>query len=98
VGDVQPGIGNPTPADYTYTLKEMDNDTLRVLKTRHDIACVLVNPLQALHPNKNAPTDSSLVDSSRKANFHREAYTKWLNELRQVCSEKGLFLFLMKYS
>jgi glutamate-1-semialdehyde 2,1-aminomutase len=72
-GDVQPGIGNPTPADYTYTLKEMDGDTLRVLRTRHDIACVLVNPLQALHPNKNAPTDSSLVDSSRTAKFQREA-------------------------
>ena len=91
-GDVQPGIGNPTPADYTYTLKEMDGDTLRVLRTRHDIACVLVNPLQALHPNKNAPTDSSLVDSSRTAKFQREAYTKWLNELRQVCTEKGIVL------
>jgi len=87
-GDVQPGIGNPTPADYTYTLKEMDNDTLRVLRTRNDIACVLVNSLQALHPNKNAPSDSSLVDSSRSSNFNRESYTKWLQDLREVCSEK----------
>ena len=30
-----------------------------------DIACVLVNPLQALHPNANAPGDSALVDCSR---------------------------------
>ena len=29
--------------------------TLRVLDTRSDIACVLVNPLQALHPNAGAP-------------------------------------------
>ena len=29
-----------------------------------DIACVLVNPLQALHPNANAPGDLALVDSS----------------------------------
>jgi len=91
-GDVQPGIGNPTTADYTYTLKEMDSDTLRVLRTRNDIACVLVNPLQALHPNMNAPSDSSLVDSSRAAKFDREAYKKWLIDLRKVCTEKGIVL------
>ena len=62
-GDVQPGVGNPVPARETYTLKDMSEDTLRVLRTRRDIACVLVNPLQALHPNANAPADSSLVDS-----------------------------------
>ena len=50
-GDVQPGIGNPLPAHETYTLQDMSEDTLRVLRTRRDIACVLVNPLQALHPN-----------------------------------------------
>ena len=33
-GDVQPGVGNPSPAHETYTLKEMDEDTLRVLRTR----------------------------------------------------------------
>jgi glutamate-1-semialdehyde 2,1-aminomutase len=63
-GDVQPGIGNPLPARETYTLKEMSEDALRVLWTRSDIACVLVNPLQALHPNAPAPADSSLVDSA----------------------------------
>ena len=39
----------------------MDERSLQVLATRSDIACVLVNPLQALHPNANAPGDSSLV-------------------------------------
>ncbi|MBV8308329.1 MAG: aminotransferase class III-fold pyridoxal phosphate-dependent enzyme, partial [Gammaproteobacteria bacterium] len=43
-GDVQPGVGNPLPARDTYTLKEMSEETLRVLRTRRDIACVLVNP------------------------------------------------------
>ena len=33
-GDVQPGVGNPTPARETYTLKDMDEDSLRVLRTR----------------------------------------------------------------
>ncbi len=32
-GDVQPGIGNPSPADGTYTLSEMSDRTLDVLRT-----------------------------------------------------------------
>ena len=91
-GDVQPGIGNPAPAHETYTLAEMSCATLRVLRTRRDIACVLVNPLQALNPNAAAPADSSLVDSSRKAHFDRPAYTAWLQELREICTEKGIAL------
>ena len=66
-GEVQPGIGNPVPADRTLTLADMSEKTLAVLASRKDIACVLVNPLQALHPNSAAPSDSALVDSSRKA-------------------------------
>src|SRR5258707_5419598 len=76
-GDVQPGVGNPSPAHETYTLKEMDEDTLHVLATRKDIACVLVNPLQALHPNAGAPSDATLVDSGRAARYDRAAYTAW---------------------
>lgn len=91
-GDVQPGVGNPVPAHETYTLKEMDDATLRVLRTRRDIACVLVNPLQALHPNANAPGDSALVDSSRRARFDREAYREWLKRLRAVCSARNIVL------
>jgi glutamate-1-semialdehyde 2,1-aminomutase len=91
-GDVQPGIGNPVRARDTHTLKEMDEATLRVLRSRRDIACVLVNPLQALHPNINAPGDSSLVDSSRKAGFSREAYTAWLRELRTICDQRNIAL------
>jgi len=91
-GDVQPGAGNPVPARDTLTLKEMGDGTLRVLRARRDIACVLVNPLQALHPNSAAPGDSSLVDSGRGAHFDRAAYTKWLQELRTVCSERGIVL------
>ncbi|HTP62189.1 MAG TPA: aminotransferase class III-fold pyridoxal phosphate-dependent enzyme, partial [Burkholderiales bacterium] len=89
---VQPGIGNPVPQRETYTLKDMDEDSLRVLRRRRDIACVLVNPLQALHPNMNAPSDGSLVDSARSAHFDREAYAAWLRRLREVCSERGIVL------
>ncbi|MBS0638239.1 MAG: aminotransferase class III-fold pyridoxal phosphate-dependent enzyme [Proteobacteria bacterium] len=91
-GDVQPGIGNPMPADHTYTLAEMSEHTLHVLRTRRDIACALVNPLQALHPNQAAPSDSALVDSSRTAGYDRAAYTAWLKQLREVCTERGIVL------
>jgi glutamate-1-semialdehyde 2,1-aminomutase len=91
-GDVQPGIGNPVAAHETYTLTDMAEATLRVLRTRRNIACVLVNPLQALHPNAAAPSDSSLVDSSRRAHFDKDAYAGWLRRLRQVCTEKNIVL------
>ena len=90
--DVQPGPGNPLPPRETHTLKDMDERSLHVLRTRKDIACVLINPLQALHPNAPAPGDSSLVDSSRKVAYDRAAYTAWLKRLRQVCTERGIVL------
>jgi len=91
-GDVQPGVGNPIAPGETYTLQEMDDATIKVLRTRRDIACVLVNPLQALHPNISAPGDSTLVDSGRRAHFDRAAYSAWLGKLREVCSERGIVL------
>jgi glutamate-1-semialdehyde 2,1-aminomutase len=91
-GDVQPGVGNPLPAHETYTLKDMSEDSLRVLRRRRDIACVLVNPAQAMHPNASAPGDSTLVDSGRRAHFDRAAYAEWLKQLRAVCSERGIVL------
>jgi glutamate-1-semialdehyde 2,1-aminomutase len=91
-GDVAPGVGNPLPAHETYTLKDMSEESLQVLRTRRDIACVLVNPLQALHPNGNAPADSALVDSARSAHFDREAYADWLKQLREVCTQHGIVL------
>jgi glutamate-1-semialdehyde 2,1-aminomutase len=90
--DVQPGPGNPVTARQTYTLRDMHAHTLQVLRSRSDIACVLINPLQALHPNAPAPGDSSLLDSSRSASFDRKAYTRWLVQLRQVCTERGIVL------
>jgi glutamate-1-semialdehyde 2,1-aminomutase len=90
--DVQPGPGNPMPPRETYTLSDMNERSLDVLRTRKDIACVLVNPLQALHTNANAPGDSTLVDSSRRAAYERQAYSAWLKALRKVCTDKGIVL------
>jgi glutamate-1-semialdehyde 2,1-aminomutase len=91
-GDVQPGIGNPVPARETYTLRDISEESLRVLRTRRNIACVLVNPIQALHPNAAAPADSSLVDGARRPGFDREAYADWLKRLRAVCTERNIVL------
>jgi glutamate-1-semialdehyde 2,1-aminomutase len=91
-GDVQPGVGNPLAARETYTLKDMDEASLQVLRTRSDIACVLVNPLQAMHPNTSAPGDSALIDSARGAHVDRSAYAAWLAKLRVVCSERNIVL------
>lgn len=90
--DVQPGIGNPGPARHTFTLKDMDAATLRVLDTRRDIACVLVNPLQSLHPNAGAPADGTLVASGRPAHADRLAYATWLRQLREVCTRRSIVL------
>jgi glutamate-1-semialdehyde 2,1-aminomutase len=91
-GDVQPGVGNPVPTHETYTLAEMSEASLKVLRSRGDIACVLVNPLQALHPNLGASADTTLVHSRPDASIARTAYAQWLQQLRAVCSERGIVL------
>ena len=63
-----------------------------MLRTRRNIACVLINPLQALHPNASAPSDSALVDSGRAAHFDKAAYAAWLKRLREVCTERNIVL------
>jgi glutamate-1-semialdehyde 2,1-aminomutase len=80
------------PPRETYTLEDLSERSLAVLAMRKDIACVLINPLQALHPNVAAPGDSTLVDSSRKAAYDRKAYTEYLQKLRKVCTARGIAL------
>ncbi len=93
--DVQPGPGNPMPPSrHTLTLREMHVNTLSYLRTAPDIACVLVNPIQAMHPNRAAPTDSMLIDGSRSVSFDRSSYSHWLRQLREVCTERGIALIM----
>lgn len=89
---LQAGPGNPLPARDVLTLEEMSDRTLRVLRTRRDIACVLVNPLQALSPNGPPASDATLMSNGRKAGLDREAYSRWLAALRAVCSARGIAL------
>ena len=92
-GDVQPGVGNPVPTHETYTLKDMSEASLRVLRSRRDIACVLVNPVQIMHPNRTAPADSTLVGSNTTPmRPDRAAYADWLKRLRTVCTERDVVL------
>ncbi len=91
---VQPGVGGQRKSNDIYMLKEDSNDTLKVLETRKDIACVLVNPLQALHLNRGASSDAMLINSERGAGFDREAYSQWLAKLRDVCSRRGIVLIM----
>ncbi len=93
-GDVQPGVGNPVPADHTYTLADMSEATLEVLATRKNIACVLVNPLQAMHPNAGAPGDSTLVSGRADKRADRAAYAAWLQRLAAVCRKAGIVLIV----
>src|SRR5437763_1801258 len=90
--DVQPGVGNPIAARQTYTLTEMSEHALRVLRKRRNIACVLVNPLQALHPNLSPPSDSALIGSGPSVHFDKARYGEWLKQLRSVCSEHNIVL------
>jgi glutamate-1-semialdehyde 2,1-aminomutase len=89
---VQPGVGNPRPVRDVYVLRDLDEKTLRVLETRRDIACVLVNPLQALHPNQSAPGDGALIAGDRRAGVDREGYAQWLRRLRDVCTRRDIAL------
>jgi len=89
---VQAGIGNPVRRPHVYTLKEMSSDTLRVLRMRDDVACVLVNPIQAMHPNALPATDAALIASDRSAAFDKSSYASWLQDLRTVCTDRGIVL------
>ena len=91
---VQPGVGNPRVVNDVLMLRDVDERTLRVLRTRNDIACLLINPLQIMHPNQNAPGDSMLISNGRRAAVDRDAYTSWLQKLRRVCDQKGIVMIM----
>jgi len=89
---VQPGVGNTRKARDVYTLADLSEQTLHILRTRNDIACVLINPLQAFHPNSDAPSDTALIASDRTNGFDKQRYTDWLARVREVCSERSIVL------
>ncbi|NCP64628.1 MAG: aminotransferase class III-fold pyridoxal phosphate-dependent enzyme [Paraglaciecola sp.] len=91
---VQPGIGNTRVTNDVYTLADFSEHSLQVLRRRKDIACVLINPLQAFHPNADAPSDAALVASDRNTDFNKQRYSQWLANIREICSARGIVLIM----
>ena len=46
----------------------------------------------AASESRRAPRTRRLLDSGRSAHFDRAAYSRWLQKLRAVCSERGIVL------
>lgn len=92
--EVQPGVGNPVGSRYLLMLREQAKATLRVLRTRTDIACILVNPIQAMHPNTGAPGDSTLLGKRDSIAYDKDTYSNWLRTLRSICDERGILLII----
>ncbi len=85
---VQPGLGSERGIDDCLSVKDMDPAVLELIRRRsHEIAAVLVNPVQAFHPNSPPPNDAILLHSEvRRTEQSTSPYGRWLRELRAVCS------------
>jgi glutamate-1-semialdehyde 2,1-aminomutase len=85
---VQPGLGSERLNGDCLTLKDLDSKSLAVIRARaSEIAAVIVNPVQAFHPNSPPPNDAILLTSqARTASATTAAYTDWLVTLRDVCN------------
>jgi glutamate-1-semialdehyde 2,1-aminomutase len=72
---VQPGLGSERSLNDCLTLKDLHPASLAVIRRRaKEIAAVLVNPVQAFHPNSSPPSDTVLLTSSmRKTQRQRPA-------------------------
>jgi len=86
---VQPGLGSERSIDDCLTLKEMNPASLAVIRRRAtEIAAVLINPVQSFHPNQPPPSDTILLTSGvRKTQDSFSSYARWLQTLREVCTD-----------
>jgi glutamate-1-semialdehyde 2,1-aminomutase len=84
---VQPGLGSERSLDDCLTLRDLHPASLEVIRRRrHEIAAVLVNPVQGFHPNAPPPSDAVLLTSGVRRTHEAEvAYARWLVRLREVC-------------
>jgi glutamate-1-semialdehyde 2,1-aminomutase len=89
---VQAGLGSERPLDDCLTLKDVHPASLKVIHRRaHEIAGVLVNPVQSFHPNSPPPNDAVLLTSEvRKSADSTDRYAQWLRQLRDVCRACGV--------
>ena len=92
-GDVQPGIGNPVPAHETYTLNDMsERFAARAPHAARHRLCARQSAAGAASERRRRRRIGSLVDSSRSAQFDKDAYADWLKQLRAVCTEQNIVL------
>jgi glutamate-1-semialdehyde 2,1-aminomutase len=86
---VQAGLGSERALDDCLVLKELHPASLDVIRRRaREIAGVLVNPIQAFHPNMPPPNDAVLLThGARTAADASARYAGWLAELRAICDE-----------
>src|SRR5215475_2722669 len=89
---VQPGLGSERSLDDCLTLKDLYPAALAIIRRRaKEIAGVLVNPVQAFHPNSPPPSDAILLTSGVcQTQDSTSQYAQWLRQLRQVCSACGI--------
>jgi glutamate-1-semialdehyde 2,1-aminomutase len=89
---VQPGLGSERSISDCLTLKDLHPASLDLIRRRaKEIAGVLVNPVQAFHPNSPPPNDAVLLTSGvRKTDDSTSRYAQWLHQLREVCSACGI--------
>lgn len=93
---VQPGLGSERMLDDCLVLKDMHPAALRLIGRRaHEIAAVLVNPVQSFHPNSPPPNDAVLLSSdARRADGSSIEYGEWLRTLARVCQAHDVPLIL----
>eukprot|EP00511_Aplanochytrium_stocchinoi_P012615 CAMPEP_0204876124 /NCGR_PEP_ID=MMETSP1348-20121228/47461_1 /ASSEMBLY_ACC=CAM_ASM_000700 /TAXON_ID=215587 /ORGANISM="Aplanochytrium stocchinoi, Strain GSBS06" /LENGTH=615 /DNA_ID=CAMNT_0052032845 /DNA_START=274 /DNA_END=2121 /DNA_ORIENTATION=+ len=90
---VQAMAGNERTPQDVLTLKDMYPGSLDVIRLRaSEIAAIVINPLQAFHPNAPPPSDLVLASNTRSVSESSLAYKKWLGKLRKLCDELGIVL------
>ena len=89
---VQPGLGSERTIADCLTLKDLHQASLDLIRHRaHEIAGVLINPVQSFHPNSPPPSDTILLTSEmRKTEDSSSPYALWLHRLREVCTTNGI--------
>jgi len=85
---VQPGLGSEREINDCLTLKDMHPASLAAIRRmKHDIAGVVVNPIQSFHPNSPPPSDAILLTSDMRTTQDLHApYAQWLRQLRDLCT------------
>lgn len=86
---VQTGPGSERPVPDVLTLKDLSPHALKVIRARsHEIAAVLISPLQGLNPGSAPPSDLVLMAAEARSTADKDdKYRIWLEKLRALCTD-----------